>query len=260
MTPTYWDSAIISFVRLPHSPEHFEHLERAARFAAFSHCFCSSREFGLATWNGIQRQLCPSGLQALIETRDLLPHTTSHKMFHFFPMILESRFRKFGCHHFIIYEVKFKSLKIVKLKEAPSSKAQIAFDPLLSYFPTAGATSQQGVISELTFFNLGYTLDKLEIFNFSLIALIASKRLIQDCQLKYRLITYGELSRRHWYSGSLVGDSLLPFKPSNPLPIQLVRGCSIYKVIRSYVLAEEEMCNQRNLSLQVLTCVSVYFG
>ena len=145
-------------------------------------------------------------------------------------------------------------------QEAPSSKAQIAFDPLLSYFPTAGATSQQGVISALTFFNLGYTLDKLEIFNFSLIALIASKRLIQDCQLKYRLITYGELSRRHWYSGSLVGDSLLPFKPSNPLPIQLVRGCSIYKVIRSYVLAEEEMCNQRNLSLQVLTCVFAYFG
>ena len=102
---------------------------------------------------------------------------------------------------------------------------------------TAGATSQQGVFSELTFFNLCYTLDKLDFFNFSLITSIASIRLIQDCQLKYRLITYGELSRRHWYSGSLVGDSLLPFKPSNPLPIQLVRGCSIYKVIRSYVRA-----------------------
>ena len=62
---------------------------------------------------------------------------------------------------------------------------------------TAGATLQQGVFSELTFFNLGYTLDKLEIFNFSLIALIASIRLIRDCQLKYRLITYSELSRRH---------------------------------------------------------------
>ena len=133
LTPTYWESAIITFIMLPHRPEHFEHLERAARFAAFSHCFCSSREFGLATWNGIQRQLCPSGLQALIETRDLLPHTTSHKMFHFFPMILEPRFRKFGCHH---TEAKFKSIKIVKLKEAPSWKAQIAFDPLLSYFPT----------------------------------------------------------------------------------------------------------------------------
>ena len=102
---------------------------------------------------------------------------------------------------------------------------------------TAGATSQQGVSSESTFFNLGYTLEKVKIFNFSLNAVIASVRLIQDCQLKYRLITYGELSRRHWYSGSLVGDSLLPFKPSNPLPIQLVRGCSIYKVIRSYVRA-----------------------
>ena len=120
---------------------------------------------------------------------------------------------------------------------------------------TAGATSQQGVSSESTFFNLGYTLEKVKIFNFSLNAVIASVRLIQDCQLKYRLITYGELSRRHWYSGSLVGDSLLPFKPSNPLPIQLVRGCSIYKVIRSYVLADEEMCNQRNLNFQVVTCV-----
>ena len=129
-----------------------------------------------------------------------------------------------------------KSWKCRVWTHSPTKNQASPFCPM-QMVKTAGATSQQGVSSESTFFNLGYTLEKVKIFNFSLNAVIASVRLIQDCQLKYRLITYGELSRRHWYSGSLVGDSLLPFKPSNPLPIQLVRGCSIYKVIRSYVRA-----------------------